>query len=171
MNSGGALKFGGRLQGNNEWLTPPDFIAALGHFDLDPCSPVDRPWNTATNHFSLRENGLVKPWYGRVWLNPPFGHEIPAWMRHMSEHGNGIALCMARTETAWFQEYIFNSPNMSALLFLRKRLTFYNANGRLALSNCGGAPVLVAYGECNAAALVRSSFKGFYIRRGAGLCW
>ena len=31
----------------DEWLTPPEIIQALGHFDLDPCSPIDRPWPTA----------------------------------------------------------------------------------------------------------------------------
>lgn len=27
----------------NEWLTPPDLLATLGPFDLDPCSPINRP--------------------------------------------------------------------------------------------------------------------------------
>jgi hypothetical protein len=26
----------------DEWLTPPEIIAALGQFDLDPCSPINR---------------------------------------------------------------------------------------------------------------------------------
>lgn len=31
----------------DEWLTPPQLLKCLGPFDLDPCSPVDRPWPTA----------------------------------------------------------------------------------------------------------------------------
>ena len=27
----------------SEWLTPPEVIAALGEFDLDPCAPINRP--------------------------------------------------------------------------------------------------------------------------------
>lgn len=35
---------------NDEWLTPPNIIINLGPFDLDPCAPVIRPWNTAIKH-------------------------------------------------------------------------------------------------------------------------
>jgi hypothetical protein len=28
---------------NDEWLTPPEILAKLGEFDLDPCAPVVRP--------------------------------------------------------------------------------------------------------------------------------
>lgn len=31
--------------GKDEWLTPPQIIKALGGFDLDPCSPINRPWD------------------------------------------------------------------------------------------------------------------------------
>ncbi len=154
------VKFSGRAQGKNEWLTPPDLIEALGPFDLDPCAPVDRPWDTATNHLTIRENGLSRPWVGRVWLNPPFGQEIPEWMARMSAHGNGIALVLARTETAWFQDHVFFSPTAFSVLFLRGRLTFHHADGSPARGNCGGAPVLVAYGRDSANALLASGIKG-----------
>lgn len=32
--------------GKDEWLTPPYIIDSLGVFDLDPCSPINRPWDT-----------------------------------------------------------------------------------------------------------------------------
>lgn len=156
------VKFAGRAQGKNEWLTPPDLIAALGSFDLDPCAPVGRPWDTARHHLTIRENGLSRSWLGRVWLNPPFGQEIPEWMARMSAHGNGIALVLARTETAWFQDYVFGSRTMCAVLFLRGRLTFHHADGSPAQGNCGGAPVLVAYGMNNANVLLASGIQGFF---------
>ena len=28
--------------GKEEWLTPPEIVAAFGPFDLDPCSPINR---------------------------------------------------------------------------------------------------------------------------------
>lgn len=33
--------------GHDEWLTPPEILLALGPFDLDPCAPIVRPWETA----------------------------------------------------------------------------------------------------------------------------
>ncbi|WP_435744945.1 hypothetical protein [Nocardioides sp. SYSU DS0663] len=42
----------------DEWITPREVIAALGPFDLDPCSPGDRrPWDTARQHLSSRTTG------------------------------------------------------------------------------------------------------------------
>lgn len=33
--------------GKGELLTPPELIKSLGEFGLDPCSPINRPWDTA----------------------------------------------------------------------------------------------------------------------------
>ena len=50
---------------NDEWLTPPEILAALGSFDLDSCAPVNRPWATAARHYTVADNGLAMPWHGR----------------------------------------------------------------------------------------------------------
>lgn len=55
-------------------------IRALGPFDLDPCSPVGRPWDTAAQHHTIHDNGLLKPWSGRVWLNPPYASAL-LWIK------------------------------------------------------------------------------------------
>lgn len=86
------------------WLTPPEILKPLGAFDLDPCAPAIRPWEMAARHISPPECGLKAEWKGRVWCNPPFGREAAAWLKKMAEHGNGIALIPARTETAMFYE-------------------------------------------------------------------
>lgn len=91
----------------DEWLTPPEIIHALGPFDLDPCAPIKRPWATAEQHFTIEDNGLLKPWAGLVWCNPPYGNVAPAWFRRMREHGNGIMLTFARTETGHFFESVW----------------------------------------------------------------
>lgn len=31
--------FNTNTDNNDEWLTPPEIVEALGPFDLDPCSP------------------------------------------------------------------------------------------------------------------------------------
>ncbi|WP_231906894.1 phage N-6-adenine-methyltransferase [Cupriavidus sp. D384] len=139
---------------NDEWLTPPEILAPLGSFNLDPCAPVVRPWDTAANHFTFKDDGLSKPWHGRVWCNPPFGREAVKWLRRMAEHGNGIALIPARTETAMFYECVWGRAD--AVLFIKGRPHFHYVDGRRADFNSGAPICLVAYGKRNAEALQRS---------------
>lgn len=139
---------------NDEWLTPPEIMAPLGKFDLDPCSPIVRPWDTAERHYDVRDDGLQHPWHGRVWCNPPFGREAVRWMRRMAEHGNGIALIPARTETAMFYETVWGVAD--AVLFIKGRPHFHRVNGSRAQFNSGAPICLVAYGNNNAMALLQS---------------
>ena len=145
-------------RGKCEWLTPPELIRALGVFDLDPCAPAARPWDMAKEHYTIADDGLSRPWFGRVWLNPPYGIETPKWMSRLARHGNGIALVFARTETRTFFESVWRVAD--AVMFLKGRLTFYNADGTKP-DNTGGAPsCLVAYGRANMAALLVSGLEG-----------
>lgn len=107
---------------NDEWLTPPHILEALGQFDLDPCAPIVRPWNTANSHFTIETDGLKQNWFGRVWCNPPYGLEAAKWLNKLVKHGNGIALIFARTETKMFFNHVWNKAD--ALLFIEGRLFF-----------------------------------------------
>lgn len=138
----------------DEWLTPPDIIGALGAFDLDPCSPINRPWPTASKHYHVLDDGLAHVWHGRVWCNPPFGREAIKWMRRMAEHGNGIALIPARTETAMFYECVWGAAD--AVLFIKGRPHFHRVDGSRAAFNSGAPICLIAYGAQNVAALEAS---------------
>ncbi|MBN7822579.1 DNA N-6-adenine-methyltransferase [Bowmanella yangjiangensis] len=144
------------VMGTDEWLTPPEILAALGSFDLDPCSPHEsrRPWPTAAIHYSKEEDGLSQEWKGRVWMNPPFGREASKWLRKLAAHGNGIALIPARTETAMFFESVWGAAD--AVLFLQGRPHFHRVDGSRASFNSGAPICLVAYGLVNVAALERS---------------
>ena len=145
------------------WLTPPEIIAALGRFDLDPCAaPEPRPWPTADRHITLPANGLNIEWQGRVWCNPPFGRHTEAWLARMADHGNGIALAFARTETAMFQRYVW--PRADAVMFLAKRPHFCRPDGSRATGNSGGPICLIAYGWNNVAALMESGLEGAVVR-------
>lgn len=136
---------------NDEWLTPPEILRALDRFDLDPCAPIRRPWATAAQHYTAEDNGLSKPWHGRVWCNPPFGREAVKWLRRCAEHGNAIALVPARTETAMFYETVWGAAD--AVLFIRGRPHFHYVDGRRAPFNSGAPIALIAYGAANAEAL------------------
>lgn len=124
------------------WLTPPDIIAALGPFDLDPCTPPYMPWETAAKRYTPLDDGLSKEWCGRVWLNPPYGKQTFLWLNRLRLHGSGIALIFARTETQGFQDVVF--PHAHSLLFVRRRICFYDGNGKK--MNAPNAPsVFVSY--------------------------
>jgi hypothetical protein len=141
------------------WLTPPDILHALGEFDLDPCAaPSPRPWPTAKRHIELPEDGLAAEWHGRVWCNPPFGNQTRHWLERMAEHGNGIALAFARTDTAMFHTSVFNRA--SAVMFLAGRPNFYHPDGSRATGNSGGPICLIAYGDANVMALRVSGLGG-----------
>ena len=143
---------------NDEWLTPPELIRALGEFDLDPCSPIVRPWDTAKFHYDIRDDGLKQYWHGRVWLNPPYGKETGLWLRRLERHGNGIALIFARTETEMFFEHVWNGA--TALKFIKGRLHFHHVDGRRADANSGAPSVLVAYCHENGERLWKSDIEG-----------
>lgn len=147
--------------GKDEWLTPPELIKELGKFDLDPCSPINRIWDTAERHYTKLDDGLKMQWEGRVWCNPPYGQQTAAWLRKCAEHGNAIALTFARTETKMFFDWVWYHAH--ALLFIKGRLKFYHATGEQ--GDSAGAPsVLIAYGEENARALAKSAIKGCVVR-------
>lgn len=143
------------------WLTPPEIILSLGSFDLDPCAPLHRPWATAKHHFTTENDGLAQEWFGRVWLNPPYGRQIDEWMMKMAEHNQGIALTFARTETVFFQKYIF--PVAHSMFFFNGRLHFHNSAGIRAKANAGAPSVLIAYGQENMETIEDSGLKGKHI--------
>jgi hypothetical protein len=69
----------------------------------------------------------------------------------MAEHGNGIALIPARTETAMFYGSVWGVAD--AVCFLKGRPHFHYVTGERAAFNSGAPICLVAYGHHNAEAL------------------
>lgn len=151
----------------DEWLTPPEILDALGPFDLDPCAPITRPWEMARHHYTIEDAGLMREWFGRVWLNPPYGSQTGVWLEKLAAHGNGIALIFARTETEMFFSQVWHKA--SALLFIEGRLYFYHADGTKAAANSGAPSVLIAYGSENAERLKTAGIRGTYISQWQGV--
>lgn len=146
----------------DEWLTQLEIVKALGPFDLDPCFLENRPWDTAKTHYTIKDNGLWKEWFGRVWLNPPYGKDTAVWLDKMVNHNNGIVLIFARTETKMFFKSVW--PHATAILFIEGRLFFHYPDGTKAKANSGAPSVLIAYGSENARILEDSGIKGKYIK-------
>jgi phage N-6-adenine-methyltransferase len=114
-----------------EWYTPRHVLNAAcdalgGRIDLDPCAESARSVPT-THHFTKAEDGLVHPWAGTVYMNPPYGRDIIKWTgRLRSEYDAGrvtaaVALLPARTETVWWAEL-----RVDWLCLIRGRLSFSN---------------------------------------------
>jgi hypothetical protein len=147
--------------GKDEWLTPPWLLKRLGDFDLDPCSPISRPWDTAQSHFNISDNGLSREWWGRVWCNPPYGQKASKWLSRCADHGNAIALIFARTETEMFYRNVWLRAD--GLLFLKGRLYFHHVTGEVAGGNSGAPSVLVAYGSDNSECLKWCGIPGVWV--------
>lgn len=104
--------------GENEWYTPSAYIEAarhiMGGIDIDPASSSTANETVrADTFFTIDDDGLSKPWNGRVWMNPPYSQpEIRLFSSKLVEqveNGNCaefMTLTNNATETAWFQELL-----------------------------------------------------------------
>lgn len=105
-------------------------LKCLGNIDLDPCSNSHESPNIPANaHYTQDDNGLDQRWAGNVYMNPPYGREIGAWVQKLvTAHKTGnvpaaIALVPARTDTKWWAT-LRNYP----VCFVSGRLKFGNAD-------------------------------------------
>jgi hypothetical protein len=85
------LRYLGKVKESDEWYTPdtPEqpiltlVVKVLGRIDLDPCSNAKRTV-PAAKHFTLKEDGLIQPWRGRIFMNPPYSKPLP-WVKRLIE--------------------------------------------------------------------------------------
>lgn len=104
-----------RSSRDHEWYTPPGYLeaarAVLGTIDLDPASSHHANRTVgATTIYTADDDGLSRPWYGNVWLNPPYGTLTGQFIARLVDHYHdgdvlaAIALVNAHcTDTDWFQ--------------------------------------------------------------------
>lgn len=113
----------------DNWATPlqtfKELDAEFG-FNLDPCADAS---NTKCKDFyTIDTDGLAQNWGGRrVFCNPPYGRTIAAWVRKCWEEAQKpdtlvVALLPARTDTAYFHDYIYHKAR--EIRFIRGRLHF-----------------------------------------------
>ena len=117
-----------------EHYTPQEVIdlviACMGGIDLDPCSNShDAPSVPAAMHYTKEDDGLCQEWRGTVYMNPPYGREVDAWVEKLVDSytagavTEAIALLPARTDTQWWQRI-----NDYHVCFVVGRLTFIGNN-------------------------------------------
>ena len=113
----------------NEWATPRQFFADLDaefHFNLDPCATDEN--HKCARYFTQAQDGLAQDWAGsRVFCNPPYGRAIADWVRKCWQESRKpdtlvVMLIPARTDTAYFHDYIYKQAR--EIRFIRGRLHF-----------------------------------------------
>lgn len=131
--------------GENEWYTPALFIEAarksMGGIDLDPAScELANATVKAATYYDIAANGLVQPWRGRVWMNPPYAQPLIQQFTdrlvavyEAGEIEQAVVLVNNGTETAWGQALLNHA---SAACFPRSRVRFIDKAG-----NPSGAPL------------------------------
>ena len=86
---------------SDDYYTPQHVFDALDiRFDLDVCAPPGGSHTVpADNYLTQLEDGLLAPWHGRVWMNPPYSNVTP-WVSKFINHANGICL-VPHSKSAW----------------------------------------------------------------------
>jgi len=114
---------------SDEYGTPPSFVRpiaeTLGGFDLDPASGAESA-PLADERYTEADDGLTSPWFGTVWVNPPFS-EKERWVRRARAQvadGNvetAVVLLPVDTSTSLFHDCVADAD---LLWFKNGRLVF-----------------------------------------------
>jgi len=113
---------------SDEWETPREFFDAVNaafRFDLDVCATNGN--TKCKRYFTKEEDGLSRLWQGTCWMNPPYGREISLWVRKAYEssmEAGTVVVCLlpARTDTAWWHDYVI--AYAKSIAFIKGRLKF-----------------------------------------------
>jgi ParB family chromosome partitioning protein len=135
--------------GKYEWYTPHKFIEAarnvMGSIDLDPASSeTANKIVRATKYYTKEDNGLIQPWEGNIWLNPPYNNSLVVdftekLLNELTNINEACVLVNNATETRWFQK-ILNASD--AVCFVKGRIKFLDENGNATGSSLQGQAIL-----------------------------
>lgn len=118
-------------------LYPPSEVIGLarqvmGTIDLDPASDeTAQQWVQATNYYTSEQDGLTRPWFGRVWLYLPIANKAGKWTKKAIaefESGNiteAIILVKPSLSSKWFQKLARQFP----VCFPHERIRFLDEQG------------------------------------------
>ncbi len=123
-----------------EWYTPAVYLQSvrefLGEIDLDPAS------NAAANEavqakkiYTANDNGLVLPWNGRVFVNPPYGIEsgqslagqfcCKAIEEHAAGNASEVIILVNSVHSQKWQAPLYDY----AVCLVNHRIKFVNGDG------------------------------------------
>jgi hypothetical protein len=127
------------VTGDHEWYSPAVYVdrarKAMGGIDLDPAScEAANGVVRATSFYTAKDDGLRQPWFGKVWMNPPFGAtDIAQFSEKLArEYQDGrvsqaCVLVSNSTETRWFATL---ASVATAAVFLHQRVRFISGKNR-----------------------------------------
>lgn len=118
-----------------EWETPKllfDELNAEFNFELDLAANEEnhkcRQWYGPGG---IVNDSLAASWaFNRCWLNPPYGKELPLWVKKAYEstrndHTLVVMLIPSRTDTRYWHDYVMKAEEIR---YVRGRLRFVGAN-------------------------------------------
>ena len=133
------------LTSDDYWTPKWVFNALKIEFDLDVACPLNGPPNTpAKAYYTKVTDGLISPWFGNVWMNPPYSKATP-WVNKFMEHKNGVCL-VPFARSAWANKLW---DNCEAVLMMPSHFKF--DQGSIFIQT-----MLAAYGQNNVKALKAS---------------
>lgn len=127
------------LSGKIEWYTPAQYVESarkvMGSIDCDPCSSeLAQKIINAQTYYTIETDGLSHPWYGTVWMNPPYAARIitqfvDKLLGHLSNGTvtQAIMLTHNNADTAWFHKAALRCESAC---FTRGRVRFYDESGQ-----------------------------------------
>ena len=153
----------------DDWYTPPWLFAAAGLvFDMDVAAPVDPARRTCPARVYLTpvEDGLLQPWQGIVWCNPPYSRPGPWVDRFAAHEGSGLILVPA-SNSAWLGTLVAAADALALV-----QCEFGRPDGSKEKPR-GMALALVARGEECVSALARIAAmdkiaRGAYLSQNSG---
>ena len=86
-------------------------MTGVDAFDLDAAACEES--HKADRFYTKESNGLLRPWFGKTWVNPPYS-DIPAWVdkawREMDSSPGPTLIAMLlpnnRQEQPWWQDEV-----------------------------------------------------------------
>ncbi len=104
-----------RYVANDDIWTPKWVFDQLNcQFDLDVASSPLSTHVPAHHKYTEVDDGLTSPWFGRVWMNPPYSNPTP-WVEKWREHANGLAF-LPTPKALWFMN-LWHDSRVSIAMF------------------------------------------------------
>jgi len=95
---------------SDDCYTPRWVFDAMGlEFDLDVAAPIGGPWHVpCKRYYTAEDDGLIQPWDGLVWCNPPYSHMTP-WVDRYARYDRVALMGFVQSETRWTANALSNA--------------------------------------------------------------